>query len=129
MDKVYIQLFSEIAHAVELTAEQVLENNLKENDADGEHAAVVMRDSYAKLYDKIRDDNFVESMLDRADYAKLLVGAFIVTQNLEQKIETEKKALQGYKIDTLPKLDRIMNETKNDEEAKLLAKEIFNSNI
>ena len=128
MDTIYIKLFTELAHAVEVTAEQVLEADFKTEDKNGEHAATIMREDYAKLYDKIRDKDFKPEMLDRADYAKLLVGAFIVTQNLEQRIENEKKALQGYKVDVLPKLNRIMEETENTEQAQKLAEEIFKTN-
>ena len=128
MDTIYIKLFTELAHAVEVTAEQVLEADFKTEDKNGEYAATIMREDYAKLYDKIRDKDFKPEMLDRADYAKLLVGAFIVTQNLEQRIENEKKALQGYKVDVLPKLNRIMEETENTEQAQKLAEEIFKTN-
>ena len=129
MDSVYKQLFTEIAHAVEVTAEQVLELDIKKNDKNGENAARVMREDYSKLYDKLRNENFNEEQLERADYAKLLVGAFIVAKNLEQRIEQEQKALEGWKIDTIPKLDRIVNETKTTEEAQNLAKEIFKVKI
>ena len=125
MDSVYKQLFTEIAHAVEVTAEQVLELDIKKNDTNGQNAARVMREDYSKLYDRLRSDSFKEEQLERADYAKLLVGAFIVAKNLEQRIEQEKKALEGWKLDTIPKLDRIVNETKTTEEAQNLAKEIF----
>lgn len=125
MNDTYKTLFKEIAHAVELTAEQALEYEKKNNDERGTYAAGVMRADYSKLYDKMRASDFDFSTLTKKDFAKILVGAIIVAQNLEQRIKNEKVALQGYKIDTIPKLDRIVNETNTDEEAIKLANEIF----
>ena len=126
MENRYKTLFTEIAHAVEVIAEQSLEIETKNKDEKGEHAAGIMREDFSKLYDKLRDE---KEELSRADYAKLLVGAFIVAKGLEQRIENEKTALQGYKIDTIPKLNRIVNESNTDEEARKLAEEIFTINI
>lgn len=124
MDKVYVSLFTEMAHATEVNAERVLEYNRKKGDLKGYSAAKTMRDDFAALYDRFRSPDFDSATLTKADYAKLLAAAVIVSQQIEKTIEAQKKALQGYKIDTIPKLDRIVN-CKNDEEAMELANEIF----
>ena len=124
MDKVYVSLFTEMAHATEVNAERVLEYNKKIGDLKGYSAAKIMRDDFAALYDRFRSPDFDSTTLKKADYAKLLAAAVIVSQQIEQTIEAQKKALQDYKIDTIPKLDRIIN-CKNDEEAMKLANEIF----
>lgn len=124
MDKVYVSLFTEMAHATEVNAERVLEYNKKKGDLKGYSAAKIMRDDFAALYDCFRSPDFDSATLTKADYAKLLAAAVIVSQQIEKTIEAQKKALQGYKIDTIPKLDRIVN-CKNDEEAIKLANEIF----
>jgi len=124
MDKVYISLFTEMAHATEVNAERVLEYNKKKGDLKGYSAAKTMRNDFAALYDRFRSPDFDSTTLTKADYAKLLAAAVIVSQQIEKTIEAQKKALQGYKIDTIPKLDRIVN-CKNDEEAMKLANEIF----
>lgn len=124
MDKVYVSLFTEMAHATEVNAERVLEYNKKIGDLKGYSAAKIMRNDFAALYDRFRSPDFDSDTLTKADYAKLLAAAVIVSQQIEKTIEAQKKALQGYKIDTIPKLDRIVN-CKNDEEAMKLANEIF----
>ena len=123
MDKKYLQLFSELAHAVEVLSEQVMEYDRKKNDTKGEQTAQSMRDDYANLYDKLRDN--VEAQITKSDYAKLLVAAYIVVNNIEDRIKGERKAVEGYKIDIIPKLSRINDETTNDTEASALAEEIF----
>lgn len=122
MDKKYLQLFTELAHAVETLSEQVMEYDRQKNDEKGEQTAQSMRDDYAKLYDKLRGDNVV---LTRSEYAKLLVAAYIVVNNIEDRIKGERKAIEGYKIDIIPKLSRINDETTNDADASALAEEIF----
>ena len=122
MDKKYLQLFTELAHAIETLSEQVMEYDRQKNDEKGEQTAQSMRDDYAKLYDKLRGDNVV---LTRSEYAKLLVAAYIVVNNIEDRIKGERKAIEGYKIDIIPKLSRINDETTNDADASALAEEIF----
>lgn len=124
MDKIYISLFTEMAHATEVNAERVLEYNKKKGDLQGYSAAKTMRNDFSALYDKFRAQNFDPSTLTKAEYAKLLAAAIIVSGQLEQAIANQKKVLQGYKIDTIPKLERVVN-CKNDEEAMELANEIF----
>lgn len=126
MDKTYIKLFRDLAHTTENLAEQVMTLN---KESESIKSAKVMRDDYAKLYDKIRDGNFSPDTLTRGEFARLLVGAIIVAQQIENRIEKEKTALQGYKIDIIPKLERIVNETNTDEEALSLAKEVFNIKV
>lgn len=123
MDKKYLQLFSELAHAVEVLSEQVMEYDRQKNDTKGEQTAQSMRDDYANLYDKLRDN--AEAQITKSDYAKLLVAAYIVVNNIEDRIKGERKAVEGYKIDIIPKLSRINDETTNDTEASALAEEIF----
>ena len=125
MDKTYITLFTEIAHMTELVAEQVLELNQKNKDEKGVATATTMRDDYAALYDKLRDKNFNAETLSRAEFAKFLVGAIIVSQNLEGQVKQMERAIKGYKVHTIPSLERVVNESNNDEEARKIAEEIF----
>lgn len=124
MDKVYITLLTDIVHATELVAEQTMNLNKENNDLKGYNTSKIMRDDYATLYDKMRANDFDSTTLTKRDYAKIMVGMIIISQQLEKKIETEQKILQGYKTNTIPKLDRIINCT-DDEEAIKLAEEIF----
>ena len=81
----------------------------------------MMRDDFAALHDKLGTNE----PLTKAEYAKLLVAAMIVANNIEDRIKSERKAIEGYKIDIIPKLSRINDETTTDEEAQKLADEIF----
>lgn len=125
MNQKYTALFREIVHNTEVMAERVMEYDKQKDDKKGLKTAETMRNDFSNLYDKIRADNFNSETLTRAEWAKILVGSMIVTNNIEQQLENQRKALQGYKIDLIPKLNRIMEETKTDEEAAKLAEKLF----
>lgn len=125
MDKTYLTLFTELAHASEVIAEQVMELNKSHQDDKGIETAQIMRDDFAQLYDMMRKEDFDSDTLGKREYAKLLVGAIIVANQLDNKIKAEQKALDGYKIDTIPKLERIVNETNSQEEIQALSNELF----
>ena len=78
-----------------------------------------MRDDYMALHDKLA----AGEDLVKADFARLLVGTIIITNQLDARIKNEQKALDGYKIDVIPKLDRI-NNTEPDKVSSLAA-ELF----
>ena len=121
MDKKYIQLFTELTRAVEVLSEQVMDYDKAQNNEKGLETAEMMRNDFAALHDKLGTDE----PITKADYAKLLVAAMIITNNIEDRIKSERKAIEGYKIDIIPKLSRVNDETTNDEEAQKLADEIF----
>lgn len=120
MDKRYRNLFTLIAQTIANTAEKVMDLHKSNNNEKEYQTAEIMRDDYMHLHDKL----VAEEDLKKADYARLLVGAIIVVNQLEGKIKSEQKALQGYKIDIIPKLDQINNEL-DEEKALQLASEIF----
>ena len=125
MDSRYVKLFTQIAQSIEVIAEQAMEANRASNDKKGEDAAEKMREMYMELHDRMSKEDFDPKTLSKADYARILVGAAIAAQGIENRIKTEQKALEGYKIDTIPKLNRIMDEAKDDDSARALAKELF----
>ena len=125
MNEKYIQLFKELCKTMELLAEQLMDYNHSKNDNKGEKNAQIMRDNYQKLYDDMDEKNFDFKKLSRADFAQLLVGAIIVMKNIEDQIKSRQTAVQGYKLDIIPKLERVVNETTTTEEALKLAEEIF----
>lgn len=124
MDKAYITLLSELARATELTTEQAMELNKKNNDLKGYGTAKTMRDNYSELYDRMRAKDFDSTTLTKNDYCQLTIGAIIMAEHLEKKIAAEQRVLRGYKEDIIPKLDQIIN-CKTDEEVVKLAEEIF----
>ena len=105
MDKKYIELFTLIAQSTANIAEQVMDEHKKNDEEKGYQTAETMRNDFLNLYDKLGTDE----VLNKADYARLLVGAIIVTNQLDARIKNEQKILQGYKIDIIPKLDQINN--------------------
>ena len=121
----YYELFKNIARTVETTSEQVMEYNAKNSDEKGEKTAQTMRDDYASLYDRLSGEDYE---ITRNDYMKLLVGAFVVLNLLENNKKSIDISIHGYKSDVLPKLQRIMNESDNDESATALAEKIFEVN-
>ena len=122
MNKMYTQLFLEIAKSTELLAERVMELDHKNNDLKGEATAKIMRDDFSALKEKLQLDG---TALSRSEWIKLLSGAMIVSNNIEDQIKTLQKANSGYKLNIIPKLNRIMNETETDEGAQTLANEFF----
>lgn len=119
MDKRYIELFTLIAQTTANLAEQVMEEHEKNGEEKGRQTAETMRNDFLNLHDKLGTDE----VLNKADYARLLVGAIIVTNQLNARIENEQKALQGYKIDIIPKLDQINN--ADASETTELAESLF----
>lgn len=116
MDKKYLTLFENLAQATAVSAETVMEYNQQKGDEKGVETATSMRDDYQALADKIKEaaDGYT---MTRADAAKLCVGAMIMTNQLQDKINALKKAITGYQSDIIPKLQKIVDETKTDEEA------------
>ena len=119
MDKRYVELFTLIAQTTANLAEQVMEEHKKNNEEKGYQTAETMRNDFLNLHDKLGTDE----VLNKADYARLLVGAIIVTNQLDARIKSEQKALQGYKIDIIPKLDQINN--ADTSETTKLAENLF----
>ena len=120
MDARYNELFKLMAQTVANTAEKVMDLHKEKNEEKEYETAQIMRDDYLDLLNKLSE----KADLTKSDYAKLLVGAIIVVNQLENKIKGEQKALEGYKIDIIPKLDQINNET-DVEKAVQLATELF----
>ena len=119
MDKKYAELFTLISQSVANLAEQVMNDHQDKGETKEQEVAQTMRDDYIALKEKL--DN--EEELNKSDFARLLVGAIIITNQLDARIKNEQKALDGYKLDIIPKLDRI-NSTEPDEVPSLAA-ELF----
>lgn len=123
MHKKYIELFKELAHATEIAAEQVMEYDKSKNDDKGYETAKTMRDDYAALYDKIKNETF-DGVLTKAEYAKILVGCYVTVGNLQDRIQALQKAIAGYQTDLVPKLDAVIA-AESDEQAQAIAEEQF----
>lgn len=120
MDARYTELFTLITQSTANLAEEVMNLHKQNNEENEFKTAQVMRDDYLNLHDKL----VAAEPLTKADYARILVGAIIVTNQLENRIKSEQGALQGYKIDIIPKLDQI-NNAADETEALELAQKLF----
>ena len=117
MDSKYLELFTLIAQQIANLAEQVMNNHQDKGETKEQETAQTMRDDYLNLHDKLTTNQ----ELNKADYARILVGAFIVANQLDARIKNEQKALDSYKLDIIPKLDQI-NNTEYDDVPALAAK-------
>ena len=117
MDSRYLELFTLIAQQIANLAEQVMNDHQDKGETKEQETAQTMRDDYLNLHDKLTSNQ----ELNKADYARILVGAIIITNQLTARIQNEQKALDGYKLDIIPKLDQI-NNTEYDDVPALAAK-------
>lgn len=124
MHQKYAELFTELVHSAELIAEQVMEYDKKKNDERGMKTAQIMRDDYAKFYDKIRAKDFDFNTLKKADYAKILVATFIIANNMQDQITNMQNVLNGYQQDIIPKLQKVIKVEEEDKMAEM-ANEVF----
>ena len=122
MDQRYITLFREIAHSTQILAETVKTSEYKDKTEESDRAAALLSDDFQTLYEKLQSDSFT---LTRPEYAKLLVGATIVVGSLQTQIKTLTDAAEGYKTQIIPQLQRVFEESTDDETANQLAEEIF----
>ena len=117
----YINLFKLICNSVESYAERALELGLDEQTFAGQQ----MRNDFAELGDKLSQQNFNMKNITRNEWLKLLAGAMITVNNMTDQMKRLENTIHGYKTIIVPRLSRIMDETKTDEEAQKLAFELF----
>ena len=122
MDKKYVTLFKDLAQATASSAETVMDYDREKNDQKGLETAQIMRDDFQDLANKI---DTTEYIITKSDAAKLLVGAMIITNQLQDRINGLKKAMTGYQTDVIPKLQEIVDNANTDEEASELANKKF----
>ena len=123
MDKKYIELFKELARATAVAAEQVMDYDKEKKDDKGFDTAKMMRDDFETLHEKISAETF-NGELTKAEYAKMLVGCYVIVGNLQDRIVALQKAVAGYQTDIVPKLSKII-EADTEEAAQTLAKELL----
>ena len=119
MDSKYLELFTLIAQQIANLAEQVMNDHQDKGETKEQETAQTMRNDYLNLHDKLTSNQ----ELNKADYARILVGAIIIANQLTVRIQNEQKALDGYKLDIIPKLDQINNTDYDDVPA--LAEKLF----
>lgn len=125
MDKSYLDLFKELAYSIESLAESLLELNNSNDDIKGVEGARIMKKDFSELYDRLRAKDFNDTSITRNDFAKLLVSSLIMSQQIEKRIGEQQRVLKNYKNIVIPRLQRILNESKNNEEAQEIAQKVF----
>lgn len=123
MDKRYVTLFKDLAQATAASAEAVMDYDREKGDEKGLETATTMRDDFQTLTDKINESGEAYSM-NKSDAARLLVGAMIQVNQLQDRINNLKKAMTGYQTDVIPKLQEVVD-AENDEAASKIADEKF----
>ena len=125
MDKKYVTLFKDLAQATAAFAEQVMDYNRNKNDEKGLSTATIMRDDFQALVDAIKEagDDYAPT---HSEAARLLVGAMVLVNQLQDKVNALRKAITGYQTDVIPKLQEIVNKAGSDDElARKMANEKF----
>lgn len=112
MNEKYKTLFALIAQNMENIAERAMEADKKENDLQAYKVAKEMRSKYARLHDLLTSKT-VEYTPVKNDIIDLYIGANLIAQQIETRVRREQTALQNYKIDLIPKLEKAM---KNEDE-------------
>ena len=124
MDKRYITLFRDLAQATAASAESVMDYDREKGDEKALETATTMRDDFQALTDKINEAGDAYEM-DKSDVARLLVGAMIQVNQLQDRINNLKKAMSGYQTDVVPKLQAILDGATDDAVAIQMANEKF----
>lgn len=124
MDKKYVTLFKELAKTTAASAETVMEYDREKGDEKGLETATIMRDDYQMLTEAITNagDNYVPT---KNEAAKLLVGAMVVVNQLQDQINNLRKAIQGYQTNLIPKLQEIVDNATTDDDARQMAEASF----
>lgn len=124
MDKKYITLFKELVQAVAVSAETVMEYDREKGDEKALETATIMRDDYQNLFETI-SNNGDDYSPTKIEAAKLLVGTMIMANQLQDKVNNLNAAMAGYRNDLIPKLQSIIDEAEDDEQAQKMANEKF----
>lgn len=112
MNEKYKTLFALIAQNMESIAERAMEDDKANNDMQAYKTAKEMRSKYARLHDLLTSKT-VDYTPVKNDIIDLYIGANIITQQIEARVKREQAALQAYKLDLIPKLEKAM---KNEDE-------------
>ena len=112
MNEKYKTLFALIAQNMENIAERAMEDDKAKNDMQAYKTAKEMRSKYARLHDLLTSKT-IEYTPVKNDIIDLYIGTNIIAQQIEARIRREQTALQGYRLDLIPKLEKAM---KNEDE-------------
>jgi thymidine kinase len=73
----------------------------------------------------------IEYIKNASDHVEILCGGMgcgkthQLINEMQDRINNLKKAITGYQTDVIPKLQKIVDEAKNDEEVTKMANELF----
>lgn len=107
MNEKYKTLFALIAQNMENIAERAMEDDKAKNDMQAYKTAKEMRSKYARLHDLLTSKT-VDYTPVKNDIIDLYIGANLITQQIEARVKREQAALQAYRLDLIPKLEKAM---------------------
>ena len=107
MNEKYKTLFALIAQNMENIAERAMEDDKANNDMQAYKTAKEMRSKYACLHDLLTSKT-VDYTPVKNDIIDLYIGANLITQQIEVRVKREQAALQAYRLDLIPKLEKAM---------------------
>lgn len=122
MESKYVDLFKELTRATAIAAEQVMDYDKEKNDDEGYEKAKTLRDDFEQLYDKLNAEDF-DGILTKIEYARLLIGAYIITNNLHDKVKILKKSIDAYEKTLMPKLQTIVD--ADEENTQSVAEKVL----
>ena len=124
MNKKYQEVFQALSDSAMSSAEIAVKYEQKNGTKQRVDTADEMREKYLALSNKIQasDGAYVPT---KNDIVLLLIASVIVSKQLEDRIDSMKKALAGYQTDIIPKLQQVLNEGKDDSEVAKLVEQIF----
>lgn len=124
MEEKFKKVMIAITSLAETTAEEAAEYSRDQKDEKAEENGLKMRDDFIALHDKLDAPEF-DGVLTRNEYLQLTLAAYIASNQIKNRIAALRQAIKGYEEDIIPKLSRIVDETKTDEEAQALAEQIL----
>ena len=124
MDNNFKEIMISIVTLAETIAEQSTEYNHNQKDEVAEKNSEQMHKDFIALNDKLKAPDF-DGILTYHEYTQLAVAAYIASNQVKNRIATLRAAVKGYEENIIPKLSRIVDETKTDDDAQKLADEIL----
>lgn len=105
------------------SAETVMNYEIHEGESNKAETAKKMREDYLNLLNRLKAASYSFS---KADATSLYIAATVMISQLEDRIKNLKQAMVGYQTDVMPKLGEIIDNAKDDNEARLMAGQKFN---
>jgi len=105
------------------SAETVMNYEIHEGEPKKAETAKKMREDYLNLLNRLKAAESYS--FSKADATSLYIATTVMISQLEDRIKNLKQAMVGYQTDVMPKLGEIIDNAKDDNEARLIAEQKF----